>query len=110
MDTVTLLFWLLIGHAICDYPLQGEFLARGKNHRAPLPGYSWRVLLSAHAAIHAGAVALATQSVLLAAAEFTAHWLIDHAKCAGRIDFEADQALHVLCKFAWVGLCLAGVR
>jgi hypothetical protein len=27
------LLLLLAGHAVCDYPLQGDFLARGKNHK-----------------------------------------------------------------------------
>jgi len=28
---------LFAGHALCDYPLQGNFLAKGKNHRNPHP-------------------------------------------------------------------------
>jgi hypothetical protein len=28
------LLLLCAGHAVCDYPLQGDFLARAKNHRA----------------------------------------------------------------------------
>jgi hypothetical protein len=28
---------LFAGHALCDYPLQGDFLARGKNHCNPIP-------------------------------------------------------------------------
>lgn len=27
-----MLIYLLAGHAICDYPLQGDYLAKGKNH------------------------------------------------------------------------------
>lgn len=32
---------LLAGHALCDYPLQGDFLAKAKNRAAPLPGVPW---------------------------------------------------------------------
>lgn len=33
-----LLFILIAGHALADYPLQGDFLAKGKNHKAPIAG------------------------------------------------------------------------
>jgi hypothetical protein len=32
---------LLVVHALCDYPLQGGFLARGKNEINPIPGVPW---------------------------------------------------------------------
>jgi hypothetical protein len=32
---------LLVDHALADYPLQVDFLARAKNHAAPIPGISW---------------------------------------------------------------------
>lgn len=101
---MTELFWLVIGHAVADYPLQGDFLAKGKNHRLPLPGVPWWVCLTAHAAIHAGAVAAATGSVSLGCAEFVAHCAIDYGKCDGRFGFVADQALHIVCKAVWVAL------
>lgn len=94
-------FWSLVGHAVADYPLQGDFLARGKNHKAPLPGVPWYQCLVWHAMIHAGAVALATGSVALGLAEFFAHILIDFSKCQGWFGFNTDQALHIVCKIAW---------
>lgn len=101
-------FFLLAGaHAVCDYPLQGEFLARGKNHRAPLPGFDWRWLLAMHALIHGFAVAVITRSVLLGLLETGAHLVIDYAKCDGRIDFNTDQTLHLGCKAVWTGVVLA---
>jgi hypothetical protein len=30
---ITTILLLFAGHALCDYPLQGDFLARAKNHR-----------------------------------------------------------------------------
>lgn len=108
-----LLFWLLVGHAVADYPLQGDFLARAKNHTAPILGVPWIHGLLPHALMHAGAVALVTGSAWLAAAEFVAHCTIDHGKCAGWFGqgaraFNIDQALHVACKAVWAVLLLAG--
>ena len=98
---MTCFFWLLVGHAVCDYPLQGDFLARGKNRRKPLPGIPWYQCLMAHALIHAGAVMLVTNRLDLAVGEFMAHLLIDHWKCDGQFGFNADQALHVMFKAIW---------
>lgn len=107
-----ILFWLLVGHALCDYPLQGDWLSRAKNPALSLvPGESiWIGALSCHAMIHAGAVALVTQSLFLGALEFVAHFVIDLAKCGGRLSYNADQTLHVLCKLAWCALLIAGLQ
>lgn len=104
MHSPDLLILLLAAHALCDYPLQGDFLSRAKNRIAPLPGVPWFQALGAHALIHAGAVLLVTGFWWLAAIEAVAHALIDDAKCAGRISFNTDQALHVLCKLAYAGI------
>lgn len=95
------LFLLLAAHALCDYPLQGDFLARGKNHKAPLPGVPWYQCLAAHALIHGGAVSLITGSLGLGIAETLAHAAIDYGKSTGLYGFDADQALHVGCKLIW---------
>ena len=98
MSTLTgLALWLIVGHAVCDYPLQGDFLARGKNHKAPLPGVPWYQCLFAHAAIQGGAVALATGSTALGVAEFVTYALIHYGKCDGRFGFNTDQLLHLAC-------------
>ena len=98
---------LVAGHALCDYPLQGDFLARAKNRAMPIPGVPWYQALGAHAVIHGAAVALITGIPLLGLAETVAHAAIDDAKCTGRIGFNTDQALHVGCKLFWV--LIAGV-
>lgn len=107
----SVLLWMLIGHAVADYPLQGDWLSKAKNQTLNLvPGEAiWPGALLSHAAIHAGAVQLATGSWSLAGAEFAAHALIDHTKCAGRLSYNVDQALHVACKVAWFALlCVFG--
>jgi len=55
-----LLLWLISAHFLCDYPLQGDFLARGKNHKAPLQGVPWYQCLVAHSVIHGAAATLLT--------------------------------------------------
>jgi hypothetical protein len=97
-----LFFLLCVGHAVADYPLQGEFLAFGKNHAAPVPGFQWWVLLTMHALIHAGAVYVITQSLKLALLEMMVHWWIDYGKNAKWYSFLADQTLHIFCKLLWV--------
>lgn len=98
---MNLLFLLLAAHALCDYPLQGDFLAKAKNRVAPLPGIPWFQALGAHALIHGGAVALLTGIWWLGLAEAVAHFVIDDAKCRNRLTFNADQLLHGLCKVVW---------
>ena len=104
MIPMTLLFWLMVGHVVCDYPLQGDFLARAKNHKAPIPGIPFYQALGAHALMHAGMVALLTHSIALGIAEFVLHCAIDYAKCDGRTSLNQDQALHFACKALWVVL------
>ena len=98
---VEVLFLLLVGHALADYPLQGDFLAKAKNEKAPIPGVPWWQAMSAHCLIHSGAVYLITGSMILAGLEFIVHFLTDRAKCFGWIGFNADQAIHVACKVLW---------
>ncbi len=86
---------------MCDYPLQGDFLSRGKNHRAPIPGVPWYQCLVAHSLIHGGMVALLTGSIWLGLAEVACHAAIDYSKCDGRFGFYVDQALHAGCKMLW---------
>lgn len=104
MNRFTLVILLFAGHALCDYPLQGDFLAKGKNHKLPIFGVPWYQCLGAHALIHAGMVLLITHSPLLAVAEFIIHAATDYIKCDGRITFNQDQAIHYACKLVWAFL------
>jgi hypothetical protein len=98
---LTTLFWLLVAHALCDYPLQGDFLARGKNHKNPILGVPWQQCLIAHSIIHGGAVALITGNVYLGILETCAHAFVDFGKREGAYGFNYDQALHVAVKVFW---------
>lgn len=102
-DLPGMLFLMLAGHALCDFPLQGAEMASAKR-----PGghktIAWPAALGCHALIHGGAVALITGLWWLGAAETIAHAAIDGAKCRGAFGMKADQVLHVLCKAAWAAI------
>ena len=117
-SALVLFFALAIGHAIADFPLQGDFLARGKDrHQAFIqlvdgqenPKYLWAYLMTAHCLIQAGFVWIITGSALLGFVEFVLHWIIDAIKCDNRTSFEVDQLLHLLTKAVFVGLLWAGL-
>jgi len=103
-------FQLLIGHALADYPLQGEAMAKGKNRNNPPHGVPagqkpvkvWFHYLTAHALIHSGAVLLVTGNYYLALAELVLHWIIDFAKCENWTNPHVDQLLHIGCKVGYV--------
>lgn len=103
-------FWLIVGHALCDFALQSDAMAKGKNRNVKptnippgaIPQTIWPYWLTSHALIHAGAVALITGSIGFGLAEFFAHWLIDYMKCENVTDIHADQAFHLVCKVFWV--------
>jgi sulfite exporter TauE/SafE len=101
------LFWMLVGHALADYPLQGDWMARAKN--PTLEPDIWPGVMTSHCLIHAGAVLLATGSAGLAIAEYVSHFAIDYLKCKGRISYNVDQSAHVFCKLVWWAALLLGV-
>ena len=102
-----LLFALLVAHALCDYPLQGDFLARAKNHKDALGKDLWKLCLPAHAAIHGGAVLILTGSVGLAIMDSLAHGWTDYRKSNGDLTFAEDQAAHVIWRVVLWGVAMA---
>lgn len=111
-----MLIALLIGHAFADFVFQSGDMAKGKNRNRPPVGIPpgqkrqtiWPYWLTSHAAIHATAVYFVTGSVLLASAEFFAHWMIDFGKCENWYGIHADQSLHFCCKVMWWGYLQIG--
>ena len=99
----------MIGHALCDFSLQTDSMAKGKNRNnqtTPPPGAkhapSWYFWLTAHALIHAGAVLLVTHSHWCALTELVLHAATDFGKCENWYGMKTDQAAHVACKIAYV--------
>lgn len=111
MTILEITILLFAGHFVADYPLQSEFIAKGKNRFRAVdpatipPGQTpmtvWPWVLTAHAATHGAAVFLITGSTLLLCLEVVSHWLIDYGKCANRYGIHTDQVMHLLCKVAW---------
>lgn len=90
---------LLTLHFLADFPLQGEFLAMGKNSRTNPPEV-WITCLLAHCVIHAGLVFMFTEELSLAAIMFVTHAGIDMLKSNGDLGegpeaFARDQIMHV---------------
>jgi hypothetical protein len=106
MNGPLLLIALLTAHAVADYPLQGDFLARAKNRTAPIPGFPWWQALGAHVTIQGGFVALITGIWWLGLAEAAIHWFTDDAKCRGRLTLNQDQAIHIACKLVWFAIAV----
>lgn len=104
-----LFFWLVFGHVLGDFSLQNDFLAKGKNHKNPIPGFSWVLILFSHAMIHAGIVALITGNIFLGVLELVLHIATDFLKSNGNIDFRTDQIIHYLCKLLYVILIYLAV-
>jgi len=97
-------FWLLVGHAVSEFALQSDAMAKGKNFNSepgPVPWYYW---MASHSLIHAGAVTLITGSIFLGIMELVLHFAADCAKCAGYTSIHVDQFFHVICKLCWAYL------
>ena len=113
MTDLPALLLLLMGHALADFYLQSDAMAKGKNrHREPVgipPGQKpqriWPYWLSAHALIHGAAVFVVTVSISAALIEVGVHWLTDFGKCENWYGIHFDQLIHVATKvLIWVWL------
>ncbi len=107
---IAVFFWMLVGHALGDFALQTEWMVQNKGPRKRLRATAeqrdliWTHVLTAHALIHGGAVALATGMVWLGVLETIAHWFIDYGKSKRLYGFHVDQFMHLGCKVIWA-LC-----
>ena len=106
---LALFFAFAISHALADFPLQGDYLARTKQRSQASTVPEWLISLTAHSLIHAGGVWIISGSVIIALAEFVLHWLIDLGKGEGLYGYVTDQALHLSCKVAFVIVMAKGV-
>lgn len=107
---MSMLFWLVASHFVCDYPLQSEFIAVGKNPaKSPHNGVPWYWIMAGHAFTHGAGVALVTGSTALGMAETVLHFFIDWLKCKGHTTIGQDQLLHIDCKLLWFTLVLMQV-
>lgn len=106
-EFIVLLGVLVFFHFVADYTgLQGDFMARAKNCRDPIPGIPYQWPLTAHSFIHASLVFVATGIWWFFVVEFLGHWYIDHQKCKGEITFTDDQHAHLVMKVIYAALAI----
>jgi hypothetical protein len=103
------LWYMLCGHALMDYPLQPDFMAKGKSPKVKSV-VPWYYIMAAHATLHGMAVTsaiglsigrLSPGIVLAGIYETVLHFFIDVLKCEGCTNIHCDQLLHIVCKLVW---------
>lgn len=95
-------------HALADFPLQGDYIAKQKIRKNADNNSVWIVALTAHCVIHAGGVWLVSGSLAFGLAELVLHTLIDIGKGEEKFGLIADQLLHVGCKLAYALIIFYG--
>ncbi len=95
-------------HALADFPLQGDYLAKQKNRKQADSFSVWVIALSAHSMIQAGGVWLVSGSLAFGMVELVTHALIDVGKGEGRFGIVTDQLLHLGCKVVYALLLTSG--
>lgn len=110
---LALFLQLLIGHALADFALQSDAMAKGKNrHNKSVPPLGqkyvpcWTYWLTAHALIHGGVVWLVTDSLSLAVFEIVFHWVVDFLKCENLTNPHVDQIFHLGSKLYYCNVLL----
>jgi hypothetical protein len=102
MNFFETVFLLIAAHFLCDYPLQGDWLSKIKNHKIDMVGEMiWPEALIGHSMIHAAAVYLITGNQCVAVSELVIHAATDFSKCEGWIGYRTDQSIHLACKILW---------
>ena len=99
----------VVVHALADFPLQGDFIARQKARKQADSRSIWIVALSAHGVIHGGGVWLVTGSLAFGFTEMILHTLVDLGTGEGKFGLGMDQFLHLSCKLVYALLLGYGV-
>lgn len=100
-NPLAVFFALAVAHALADFPLQGDYIARQKSSKSADSRAEQVVALTAHGLIHAGGVWIVTGSMVFGAVELALHALIDLAKGNHKFGLVTDQLLHLACKAAY---------
>lgn len=115
-----LLFFLIAGHALMDYSLQGDSMAVCKCRKSTSPlaaSVPWFYWLTSHALLHGAVVGVIFRWMefdwsvvaVLATVETVIHWFVDLGKCEKYYSLHVDQTIHIICKIAWWALAAAAV-
>lgn len=106
-----LIFQLWFGHALADFGLQNDYMAKAKDPNNPLGKGIWGWPLLAHGLIHGGLVTFMTGFLVLGVAELLTHVAIDYAKVRGKFGphphaYHIDQSLHYGLKIVWAWMAV----
>ena len=105
MDFISNLLILLFLHALTDFALQSDAMAKGKNRNikgtAPPGMPCWYWWLSAHAFIHGGLIIVIFGVWWLGLIEIITHFIIDFLKCDNVINSNQDQASHLILRIIY---------
>jgi len=91
----------VVVHALADFPIQGDYLARQKSRKSADSNSEWIVALLAHCIIQAGGVWLISGSLAIGCIELALHSLIDLVKGERKFSILIDQLLHLSCKLGY---------
>lgn len=80
-------FVLWAVHFLCDFALQSNYMAHGKNFKLIESDATWLPIMFAHCMIHALGVWVVTGSYWMAYFMLITHFCIDVMKCAGFFGF-----------------------
>lgn len=113
-----ILFLMLMAHAVCDFALQSDWMAKAKASIVQSAGLPWWYVMAMHCLINAAGVYAVAAYVgvsaplcaMLAALEYIAHFATDATKRRLYISAISDQAFHVVAKAAWAWVCVVGVE
>ena len=111
-----ILFLLICGHAVADFALQSDWMAKNKNRNNPstyIPSGqtytpTWFYVLGAHGFIHGLAVYLVTGNLSLGVIETISHLILDFAKCESWTNPHQDQFLHFTLKMIYATKLVRG--
>jgi len=103
---------LIFAHAIADFLLQPDKMAKYKSSHTPPsknlipkgedPQSFWIHFLLAHAMINGAAIYALTSIAWMAFVEIFVHAYIDYQKCESKISIHQDQLLHLLSKIIYI--------
>jgi len=97
---------LLFAHAVGDFALQSDSMARGKNRHAFDPSKAppgqkpcncWFWWMTAHALVNGAMYFIFTQNIIIGIIETVAHLVIDIVKTENKTSPHQDQLLHLAC-------------
>lgn len=95
---------LMFAHAIADFALQSDSMAKGKNRHAfdpskappgqkPVNCWFWWML--AHALVNGGFFYFVTSNLMIGIVETIVHFIVDFLKCENKTNPHQDQGIHL---------------